>query len=75
MMNGPISAALVVMGAMVLFAGSTAERAGAQASIRIGLSATSAQDNGQQDNGQQVSPPPQNPDDTRRGDSRRDETR
>jgi hypothetical protein len=62
---------LAVMGAMVLFAGSAADRAGAQTSSRIELNAASAQDNvqkniGHQDHGQQASPPSQNPDDTRR---------
>jgi hypothetical protein len=69
-MNGQISAALVVMGALVLFAGSTADRAGAQSSSLMELNAGSAQDNGQQ-----AIPPPQNPDDTRRDDSQRDQTR
>ena len=64
-MNGQISAALVVMGAMVLFAGSTADRAGAQTSLTTRLNAQ-----GSQDNGQQASPPPQNSDETRRDDAR-----
>ena len=68
-MNGQISAALVVMGAMVLFAGSTADGAGAQTSLQAGLKVEGAQDNGQQ-----ASPPPQNPDETRRDDSRRADT-
>jgi hypothetical protein len=68
-MNGRISAVIVAMGAMVLFAGSAADRAGAQTSARIALAAST------QDNGQQASPPPQNPDDTRRDDTRRDDTR
>lgn len=38
-MNGQVSAALVVMGAMVLFAGSTADRAGAQTSLTTRLNA------------------------------------
>jgi hypothetical protein len=65
-MNGQVSAALVVMGAMVLFAGSTADRAGAQTSLTTRLNAQ-----GSQDNGQQASPPPQNSDETRRDDARR----
>jgi hypothetical protein len=65
-MNGQISAALVVMGAMVLFAGGTANRAGAQASLQAVLRVEGAQDNGQQ-----TSAPPQNPDETRRDDARR----
>ena len=68
-MNGQISAAMVVMGAMALFAGGTANRAGAQTSLQAGLKVEGAQDNGQQ-----ASPPPQNPDETRRDDSRRDDT-
>ena len=44
-MNGQISAALAVMGAMVLFAGSAADRAGAQTSSRIELNGASARDN------------------------------
>jgi hypothetical protein len=69
-MNGQISAALVVMGAMVLFAGSTADGAGAQTSLQAGLKVEGAQDNGQQ-----TSPSPQNPDETRRDDARRDDAR
>jgi hypothetical protein len=64
-MNGQISAALVVMGVMVLFAGSTADRAGAQTALTTRLNAQ-----GSQDNGQQASPPPQNSDETRRDDAR-----
>jgi hypothetical protein len=70
MMNGQISAAVVVMGAMVLFAGSTTDRVGAQISRKDELNAANAQDNGRQ-----ASPPPQNSDDTRRDDPRRDETK
>jgi hypothetical protein len=62
-MNGRISAGLVMVGSIVLFAGSTADRAGAQTSPRIELNAVGAQDNGQQ-----ASPPPQN---RRRDESRR----
>jgi hypothetical protein len=73
-MNGRISAALVVMGAMVLFAGSGADRAGAQTSSRqTELNAANVRDgreDNQQDNGQQTGQP-QNPDDTRRDDTRR----
>jgi hypothetical protein len=73
-MNGRISAALVVMGAMVLFEGSVAHRAGAQTSSRqTKLNAANVQDgreDNQQDNGQQTGQP-QNPDDTRRDDTRR----
>ena len=73
-MNGRISAALVVMGAMVLFEGSVADRAGAQTSSRqTKLNAANVQDgreDNQQDNGQQTGQP-QNPDDTRREDTRR----
>ena len=69
-MNGQISAALVVMGAMVLISGSAADRAGAQTSLQAELHAAGAQDAGQQ-----ASPPPQNPDDTRRDDTRRDNAR
>jgi hypothetical protein len=68
-MNGQISAAMVVMGATVLFAGSTADRAGAQISLTTRLNAQ-----GSQDNGQQASPPPRNADETPRDDSRRDDT-
>src|SRR6202166_3727869 len=64
-MNGQISAALVVMGAMVLFAGGTADRADAQTSRQVEWNAANAQDNRQQP-GQ-----PQNPADTRRDDTRR----
>src|ERR1700730_6100976 len=67
MMNGQISAALVVMGAMFLFAGSAGDRTGVQTSSQTELVA--------QENGQQASPPPQNPDDTRRDDGRRDDAR
>jgi hypothetical protein len=70
-MNGRISAVLVAMGAMFLFGGSAADRAGAQTSRPLELKTASTQDNGQQ----QASPPPQNPDDTRRDDTRRDDTR
>jgi hypothetical protein len=73
-MNGRISAALVVMGAMVLFEGSVADRAGAQTSSRqTKLNLANVQDgrqDNQQDNGQQTGQP-QNPDDTRRDDTRR----
>lgn len=69
-MNGQISAAMVMMGAMMLFAGSTAHRTGAQTSSQAGLNAEGAQDNGQQ-----ASPPPQNSDDARRDDSRHDAAR
>jgi hypothetical protein len=68
-MNGRISAALVVMGAMVSFVGSAADRVDAQPARRSELKSASGQDTGQQA-GQ-----PQNPDDTRREDSRRDDTR
>jgi hypothetical protein len=61
-MNGQIPAALVAVGAMVLFAGSAGGRAVAQSSSRLELNAASAQDNGQQ------ASPPQNSDDTRRDD-------
>lgn len=58
-MNGRISAALVAMGAMVLFAGGAADRAVAQTSSRqMELSASNVQDDRQdsrQDNGQQRS--------------------
>jgi hypothetical protein len=60
MMNGRISAALLVMVGMILFAGSAASR---QDNDR--------QNDGRQDNGQQASPPPQNSDDTRRDDTRK----
>jgi len=69
-MNGRISAVLAAMGAMFLFGGSAADRAGAQTSRPAELKTASTQDNGQQ-----ASPPPQNPDDTRRDDTRRDDTR
>src|SRR6202011_3971205 len=69
-MNGRISAAFVAMGAVVLFGGSAANRAGAQTFRPAELKAVSTQDNGQQ-----ASPPPQNPDDTRRDDGRRDDAR
>ncbi|MDQ1406228.1 MAG: hypothetical protein QOG55_1857, partial [Acidobacteriaceae bacterium] len=59
-MNGRISAALLVMVGMILFAGSAASR---QDNDR--------QNDGRQDNGQQASPPPQNSDDTRRDDTRK----
>jgi hypothetical protein len=59
MMNGRISAALLVMVGMILFAGSAASR---QDNDR--------QNDGRQDDGQQAGPPPQNPDDTRRDDTR-----
>jgi hypothetical protein len=77
MMNGQISAALVVMGAMVLFAGSAAERAGAQTSQRIDLNATSAQHNRQQPGQQteQQSGQQENSDYPRRDDARRDDAR
>jgi hypothetical protein len=70
MMNGQISAALVVMGAMFLFIGSAADRTGAQTSSQTESNAVVAQENGQQ-----ASPPPQNSDDTRRDDGRRDDAR
>jgi hypothetical protein len=73
MMNGQISAALIAMGAMVLFAGSAAERAAAQTSQRIELNAASAQDDRQQ-TGQQAGQP-QNSDYPRRDDARRDDAR
>ena len=69
-MNGQISAALVVMGAMLLFVGSAVDRTGEQTSAPTELNAAVAQDNGQQ-----ASPPPRNPDDTRRDDAQRDEAR
>jgi hypothetical protein len=76
-MNGRISAALVAMGAMILFAVSASDRAGAQSSSRqTELNAASAQDDRQdsrQDNGQQGSQPP-NSDYPRRDDARRDDT-
>jgi hypothetical protein len=65
-MNGRISAVLVAMGAMFLFGGSAADRAGAQTARPAELKAANTQDNGQQ-----ASPPPQNPDDTRRDDTAR----
>jgi hypothetical protein len=64
-MNGRISAALVVMGAMVSFAGSAADRVDAQPARRAELKSASGQDNGQQGG------KPQNPDDSRREDTRR----
>ena len=45
-MNGQISAALVVMGAMFLFAGSAADRTGTQTSSQTELNAVVAQENG-----------------------------
>jgi hypothetical protein len=68
-MNGQISAALVVMGAMFLFAGSAADRARAQTLRQTKSNAVRIQDNGQQ-GGQ-----PQSSDDTRTDDTRRDDTR
>jgi len=68
-MNGQTSAALVVMGAMVLFAGSAADRAGAQTSAPTELNAASAQDNGQQAGQPQSDYPGR--DDARRDDTRR----
>jgi hypothetical protein len=77
-MNGRISAAFVAIGAMVLFAGSAADRAGAQSSSRkTELSAANVQDDRQdsrQDNGQQGGQP-QSSDYPRRDDARRDDTR
>src|ERR1700688_29922 len=80
-MNGRISATLVAMGAMILFAGSASDRAGAQNSSReTELSAANVQDDHQdsrQDNGQQSgqqSGQPQNSDYPRRDDARRDDT-
>jgi hypothetical protein len=64
-MNGQISAALVVMGAMFLFAGGAADRARAQIFRQTKSNAVSIQHNGQQ-GGQ-----PQSSDDTRRDDTRR----
>ena len=55
-MNGQISAALVVMGAMVLFVGSAVDRTGEQTSAQTELNAAVVQDNGQQ-----ASPPLRNP--------------
>jgi hypothetical protein len=69
MMNGRISAALIVTGAIILFA-STADRAGARTGSRVEVNWESSQDNQPQ-----TSPPPQNSDDTRRDDSRRDDAR
>ena len=69
-MNGQISAAFVVIGAMVLFAGSAADRAGAQTSRQSELHAAIAQDNSRQQAGQ-----PQSSDYPRRDDARRDDTR
>jgi hypothetical protein len=65
-MYGQISAVMVVMGAMVLFAGSTADRAAAQTALT-----TRSNAQGSQDNGQQASPPPQNPDEARRDDGKK----
>jgi hypothetical protein len=72
MMNGQISAALVVMGGMVFFAGSAADRASAQTSQQIEGNAASRQNNGGQDNRQQAGQP-QNPDEARRDDTKRPE--
>jgi hypothetical protein len=74
MMNGQTSAAFVVMGAVVLFAGSAADRAGAQTSRQSELRAAIAQDNSRQDSGQQAGQP-QNSDYPRRDDARRNDTR
>lgn len=63
-MNGRISAALMVTGAIILFA-STAGRAGARAGSLIEMNWA-----GSPDHGQQASPPPQDSDGTRRGDAR-----
>jgi len=68
-MNGHTSAALVLMGAMILFAGSAADRAGARASRQTELNTAIGQDN-RQEGGQ-----PQNSDYPRRDDARRDDTR
>jgi len=68
-MNGQTSAALVVMGAMILFAGSAADRARARASRQTELNTAIGQGNGQQ-NGQ-----PQSSDYPRRDDARRDEAK
>src|ERR1700730_18092325 len=77
MMNGRISATLVAMGALVLFAGSASDRARAQSfSRKTELSAANVQDDRQdsrQDNGQQ-SGQPQNSDYPRRDDARREDT-
>jgi hypothetical protein len=77
-MNGRISTVLVAMGAVVLFAGSASDRAGARSSSRqTELSAANVQDDRQdsrQDNGQQSGQPPQNSDYPRRDDARRDDT-
>jgi hypothetical protein len=70
MMNGPTSAALVVMWAMILFAGSAADCAGARASRQTELNVVTGQDNGRQQCGQS-----QNSDYPRRDDARRDEAR
>jgi hypothetical protein len=74
-MNGRISAVLVAMGAMILFAGSASDRAGAQSSSReTELSAANVQDDrldSRQDNGQQSGQPPQNSDYPRRDDTGR----
>ncbi|HSY31792.1 MAG TPA: hypothetical protein VLA42_07370 [Verrucomicrobiae bacterium] len=76
-MNGRISAVLVAMGAMILFAGSATVGAVAQSSSReTKLSAANVQDDRQdsrQDNGQQ-SGQPQHSDYPRRDDARRDDT-
>jgi hypothetical protein len=74
MMNGQISAAFVVMGAMVFFVGSAADRGGAQTSRQSELYAAIAQDNSRQDSGQQGGQP-QSSDYPRRDDARRDDTR
>jgi len=68
-MNGQTSAALVVMGAMILFAESAADRARAQASRQTELNTAIGQDNGQQ-SGQ-----PQSSDYPRRDDARRDDAK
>jgi len=75
-MNGQISAAFVVIGAMVLFADSAADRAGAQTSRQSELHAAIAQDNSRQQAGQPQSSDYPRRDDTRRPDddrARRDE--
>ena len=73
MMNGRISATLVAMGALVLFAGSASDRARAQSfSRKTELSAANVQDD-RQDSGQQNGQP-QNSDYPRRDDARRDDT-
>jgi hypothetical protein len=68
MMNGRISAALIVTGAIILFA-STAGRAGVGTGSLVEVNWAGSQDNGQQ------ARPPQNSDDTRRDDTRRDDAR